>query len=319
MRSIIGSAAAAAILIPAVLAVPAQAKTISVGSLPQGTTAYSIAAAVAKVASDKAGLRARVVPQGGPVVTLPMANQGRLDFTTAVSVVSAFAYQGRAMFKGKPQKDVRIVAVMRMLRVGFYTRKDSDIKTMADLKGKRLPSGFFKQRIAFIFQRGKMGMYGLTMKDVKGVPVPNNTRAVQDFMAGKVDAVSMSMASGATRQAHATVGIRYLSLDKTPEALAKLHKFAPGTIIETVHPSPLFPGVTGPTNVLAAPFVVNAGTKTPDEVVYKLVKALHENKKLLVSVFKGLGGFNPDRMYVDVGVPYHPGAMRYYREIGQVK
>ncbi len=318
MKAIIGLAATAALVVPA-LAVPAGAQTVSIGSLPQGTTAYAIAAAVARVASDKVGLRARVVPQGGPVVTLPMANQGKLDFTTAVAVVSAFAYQGRAMFKGRPQKDVRIVAVMRMLRVGFYARKETDIKTMADLKGKRLPTGFFKQRIAFIFQRGMMAIHGIDMKDVKTVPVPNNSRSVQDLMAGKIDALSMSMSSGATRQAHASVGIRYLSLDNSPAALEKLHKFAPGTIIETVQPGPLFPGVTEPTNVLAAPFVLNAGTKTSEEMVYKLVKALHENKKLLVSVFKGLGAFNPGQMYVDVGVPYHAGAMRYYREIGQVK
>jgi TRAP transporter TAXI family solute receptor len=313
MRTILGLAAAAA------LVSPAHAQTVGIGSLPQGTTAYAIAAAVARVASDKLNMRARVVPQGGPVVTLPLANQGRLDFTTAVSVVSAFAYQGRAMFKGRPQKNVRVVAVMRMLRVGFYARKDTDIKSMADLKGKRLPSGFFKQRIAFIFQLGMMSMYGLTMKDVTGVPVPNNSRSVQDLIGGKIDALSMSMSSSATRQADATVGIRYLSLDKTPAAVAKLHKFAPGTIIETVKPGPLFPGVTGPTNVLAAPFVLVAGTKTPDDMVYKLVKALHDNKKLMVSVFKGLRGFNPDRMYVDIGVPYHAGAMRYYKEMGQVK
>ncbi len=313
MRLILGLAAAAAIV------APVQAQTVSIGSLPQGTTAYAIAAAVARVASDKVDLRARVVPQGGPVVTLPLANQGRLDFTTAVSVVAAFAHQGRAMFKKRPQKNVRIVAVMRMLRVGFYARKDTDIKSMAEIKGKRLPSGFFKQRIAFIFQLGMMNIYGLTMKDVKPVPVPNNSRSVQDFIGGKIDALSMSMSSGATRQAHATVGIRYLSLDNSPAAVAKLRKFAPGTIIETVKPGPLFPGVTKPTNVLAAPFVLTASTKTPDDMVYKLVKAMHDNKKLMVSVFKGLNAFDPNRMYVDVGVPYHAGAMRYYKEIGQVK
>ena len=108
----------------------AAAQTYSIGSNPQGSLAYAAAAGVAKVASEDAGLKARVVPQGGPVVTLPLVEKGRLDFSIAVSLVAAFGKQGRAMFNGKKQKNVRIVATLFPLRLGFYVRKDSGITSL---------------------------------------------------------------------------------------------------------------------------------------------------------------------------------------------
>ncbi|MCY4192119.1 MAG: hypothetical protein OXD42_12510, partial [Rhodospirillaceae bacterium] len=88
---------------------------------------------------------------------------------------------------------------------------------------------------------------------------------------------------------------------------------------EKISPSPAFAGVTGPTNIMAAPFIITANAKVSDGLVYDLVKAMAANKKMMVAAFKGMSGFNPDKMYVDIGVPYHPGAMRYYRETGQAK
>lgn len=307
------------IVIGAFAATPAAAKTFSIGTNPQGSSAYPTGAAVARVANDKLGLRARVVPQGGPVVTLPLVSKGQLDASIAVSVVAAFAYQGRAMFKGRPQKNIRVVAVLRTLRLGVFVKKDSKIHSMADLKGMRISSGFAKQRIQNVFWRAMLAMPGYSFKSVNTVPAPNGVRAVDDFMGGKVDAAMFSITSGKVRQAFASVDARYISLPDDPASVKRMQAVAPGTIVETVKPSPAFAGVTGPTNVMAAPFIVTANAKVPDATVYKLVKAMAANKSLMVSVFKGMAGFNPKRMYVDIGVPYHPGAMKYYRETGQVK
>ena len=59
----------------------AVAQTYSIGSNPQGSLAYSTAAGISKLANEVLGFKARVVPQGGPVVTLPLVNNGELDFS----------------------------------------------------------------------------------------------------------------------------------------------------------------------------------------------------------------------------------------------
>ena len=299
------------------LAAGASAQTVSIGTNPQGSLAYATGAGVAKVAIEDAGVKMRVVPQGGPVVTLPLLNDGELDFTISVSVVTAFAKSGGAMFKGRKQDNVRVVASLFPLVVGWYVRDDSPIKTIGDLKGKRVPSRYTKQKIAGLFANALLATAGVGPKDVKGVPVPNGVRGVQDFMEGKVDAANFSLSSGKTRQAHAAVGgIRVLSAEKNDKTQAALQKIAPGAVLGTIQPSPVYPGVKGPTNTLIAPFIVNASTKTPDETVYKLVKALHASKKKLVTAHKAFGGFDPARINLDLGLPYHPGAEKFFKEAG---
>jgi uncharacterized protein len=299
------------------LAGAASAQTVSIGTNPQGSLAYATGAGVAKVAIENAGIKMRVIPQGGPVVTLPLLNRGKLDFTISVSVVTAFAEKGGAMFKGKKQENVRVVASLFPLLVGTYVRKDSPIKTFADLRGKRVPSKYTKQKIAGLFSRAMMATAGITMKDVKKFPVPNGVRGVEAFMAGKVDAVNFSLSSGKTRQAHAAVGgIRFLSAENTPRSLAILQKIAPGAVLEVVKPSPRYPGVTKPINTLAAPFIVNASTKTSDELVYKLVKALYAGKAKLVASHKAFNGFSPKKINRNLGLPYHAGAKKFFKEAG---
>lgn len=308
---------AMALLTLAFLATGVHAQTVSIGTNPQGSLAYATGAGVAKVAIEQGGVNMRVVPQGGPVVTLPLANNGELDFTISNVAASSFAYLGKEMFKGRKQDKIRLVAVLFPLYSGFYVRNDSDIKTLSDLKGKRIPSRFTKQKIVGLNAQSVLATVGLSFDDVEGVPVPNGVRGVRDFMEGKNDAAYFSLTSGITRQAHAAVGgIRVLSMENTPAALAALQAIVPAGTIATVNPAKLFPGVGEPTHVFKASFVVNTSTKTPDDVVYKVVAALHANKQKLIGSHGMFKQFDPGKMHVDLGVPYHPGAVRFYKEKG---
>ncbi len=295
----------------------AQAQTISMGTNPQGSLAYATGAGVAKVAIENAGVKMRVVPQGGPVVTLPLLNKGKLDFTISVSVVTAFARTGAKMFKGKKQSNVRIVASLFPLILGWYVPKDSPIKTFADIRGKRVPSKYTKRKIAGLFARAMLAAHGITMNDVKKFPVPNGVRGVDAFMAGKVDAVYFSLSSGKTRQAHAAVGgIRVLTMQKNAKTQKIIHSISPGAVIATIQPSARFPGFSKPINTLIAPFIVNASSQTPNETVYKVVKAIYENKKKMVLSHKAFNGFQPKTINRDLGLPYHPGSIKFFKEIG---
>lgn len=310
---IIAAAAAAALT-----AATAQAQTLAIGSNPQGSLAYSTAAGIAKVATEATDLKVRVIPQGGPVVTLPLVNSGELDFSISLSIPAAFSAQGRGMFrKSGKQPNVRVVAALFPLHLGFFVRNDSPIRKISDLKGKRLGTKYPKQRVVLLTGAAKLATAGLTYKDVTGVPVPNGVRQIDDFMAGKIDAVTFSLTSGKTAQAHAKVGgIRVLSLPKTADSEKAMQKVAPGSHIATIMPGPAYPGVTGPTNIFAAPFLLMAADKTPDDAVYKVVKAIFENKKKLVTTHKAFNGMQPKAMHTDVGVPYHPGAVKFYKEQG---
>lgn len=302
----------------AAAATTASAQTFSIGSNPQGSLAYSTAAAIAKAAIETTDLKLRVIPQGGPVVTLPLVNKGELDFSISLSVPAGFAAQGKAMFsKPGKQGNVRVAAALFPLQLGFFVRDDSPIRSVADIRGKRLGTGYPKQRIVQLTAAAKLATVGLTFDDVVGVPVPNGVRQVDDFMAGKIDVVSFSLTSGKTAQAHAKVGgIRVLSLPKSAAAERAMQKIAPGSHIVTLQPSPAHPGVQGPTNIFEAPFLLMASNRTPDDVVYAVAKAIHGNKAKLVASHKAFNGMKESQLHLDVGIPYHPGAERFYSEKG---
>ena len=69
----------------------------------------------------------------------------------------------------------------------MFVRKDSSIKTVADIKGKRYPSGWSQFPNSIPLSLGIMATEGLTFKDIKGVPVTNIIRGADDFKAGKLD------------------------------------------------------------------------------------------------------------------------------------
>ncbi len=313
MKTLIGMAAAGLILFSGNL----HAKTVSIGSVPQGSIAYSIAVGISKVALEKAGMQPRVIPHGGPVVSLPLLNNGELDFSVSNSIDVFFAYNGEDVFKGRPQSDVRVVARLIPLRFGFFVQKDSEIMMVSDLKNRKIPAKFPKQTIVQSLAEGVLATFGMTYDQVIGVPVPSGVRGIQDFMEGKLDAACFSVGSGKVAEANASVGgIRFLPVPDTPEALAALRKVTPGALIVPLEPAPNFPGIIETTNVIETPFLVLAGAKTPGETVYHLVKALYENKALLVQSHKAFSDFYPDRMHPELDLPYHDGALQFYQEKG---
>lgn len=295
----------------------AAAQTVAIGSNPQGSAAYATAAAIAKVVSENSEMRMRVIPQGGPVVTIPLVNAGEMEFSVSNSMPVFFAQNGGAMFKDNPQPGAKMVAALYNLNVGFFVRADSDIQTLQDLKGKKVSTEFTKQRVLHTMQQSILATVGMTLDDVEGVPVPSGARGVDDFAAGNVDAGLFSVGSGAVLKADASVGgIRFLPIPTDDAAQAALVAKAPGSYIEEIAPAEGVPGVTEPIGVFAGPFLILAGENTPDDMVYEVTKLIHANAEGLKAAAPQFGKFDAAAMAPDLNIEMHPGAIRFYQEVG---
>lgn len=296
----------------------AAAQTVGMGVGRQGFWTYSAGAAISKVASD-AGVRMRVQPFAGTTVYVPSINAGQLEFGLANHLEVRQALDGVGLYKGKPQPNLRVISVLAPLRVGLFVKKDSPIKSVADLKGKRVPGDYASQKIVQLQTVALLATAGLTFKDVQMVKVPNVVRSAKDFAAGRADAFFFALGAGAVSETAASVGgVRVVPVANTPAALATIHKYNPVAYIDVVTPAPHRVGIDGPTPIIAYDYLALAAASTSDDLVYKVVKAMHDNKKGLVASFKALGEFNPAAMVKNLGagVKYHPGAIKYYREIG---
>ena len=308
---------AAVVTLGIAAASPATAQMYGVATGKQGFFAYSAGAAISKVASDN-GLPLRVQPFGGSSAYTPAVNANEVQFGIVNELETNYAVTGQVIYQGKPNPNIRVVTVINPLYSVLFVRKDSPIKSIADLKGKRVPTDFVSQRVLDVLMQGALANAGLSYADVKKAPVPNVVGGADEFAQGKVDAFIFALGGGKVTEIDAKVGgVRVLPADPSPEAIARTRKFIPVGYTTTLQPAKGRVGITEPTLVYAYDLLLLTNDKVPEDAIYKLTKILHGNKKALTAAFGPLAGFQPDRMARDLSpVQFHAGAIKYYKEIG---
>ena len=306
---IIGQVVGASAQQPIVIAVP-----------PSGSIYNSTAAAIGKVLAEKADIKLTLQALGGSSQYLPIVNAGEAPFGIANVFETAQGVNGEDYFKGRPTTDVRTVAILYPLRNTIFVKKDSKYKTLADLKGARGPTGFTNQKTLTAVTNAALAPGGISLKDVQGVLVANIIANANAFKEGRTDFFVFALGSAPVREADATVGgVRALVVEKrTPEIVEAVKKEVPVAYLRYEKPGPANFGLLEPGYLVSYGVNIFASTKTPDDVVYKLVKAMHENAGEFGNVFPPLRLFDKDAMAQIVpGVAYHEGAIKYYKEINQ--
>ena len=95
---------------------------------------------------------------------------------------------------------------------------------------------------------------------------------------------------------------------------AAARKVMPWSYLTDIAPGPVFTGVERPMKVYSFDNVLIASAKTPEDFIYKILVTLEQNKGDLIAVQPVLREFGPDTAYKQYGVPYHPGALKYFKE-----
>jgi TRAP transporter TAXI family solute receptor len=301
-------------------ATAAHAQTVGIVTTPAGSFSNSAGQAMAKVLVDKAKLRAVVQAQAS--TGFEEVESGAADFNVSNSFDGTFYTAGTGEYQGNGAKPaMRYAGALIPYRVALHVRADSPIKSIAELKGKRVSSDFNAQKTIARIIEAHLANAGLGWKDVVGVPAPNVVRQAEDFMSGKVDVMFFALGSAAIKQANASVGgVRVLEVDTAPEAMQRAQALIPGAYVLQVAPHPSIEGVTKPTHLIAFDMVLMTNAKVKDDVVYRTVKALHDGKQDLVATFPPFALFQPQNMAKPLqGVQFHAGAEKFYREAGLLK
>ena len=298
----------------------AHAEPVGFAASNPGSLYHSSASAIAKMANEKAGLEATVHPFASATVYLPAVNSGEYEFGLSNVEELRVAVIGAGQFEGRKYDNLRAVAIMYPLRVAFFVRDDSPIKTISDLKGKRVVDGYTSQKTIPPLLDAEYGTVGMTRADIQPVNVPNVVAGANAFISGKADAFFFALGAAKVREANASVGgIRALNIANTAENVALIKKLFPPAYLRLEKPHKVNVGVTEPIHVITYDAVVVASTSTPDDVVYALAKAMHDNKKDMASVFGPFNLFDPNRMASDLGpIQWHPGTVRFLKEKGML-
>jgi len=296
----------------------ASAQTISIGTNQQGSLFFSIGTAISKVMVEKTGKQFRVAPYAGSSTYIPLINNGELSFGLSNGGEAAFAYSGTEIFDKKPNKNLRMVSVTVNTASGFAVPTNSEAKTVADLKGMKISSEYTSGRTFHYYSEALLYTAGLSHEDFKLVPTPNFVTAINNFAQGRVDAAIIPFNVGEGKKAMATMrgGWRYVTVEAAGER-ANVNKIFPSSRLEKYRPGKNATGVIAdPTVMLELDFFLNCGAHVSDEIVYELVKTMYNNKPDLEKAFGAFVRFEPDGMARKNPVPYHPGAIKFYKEVG---
>jgi uncharacterized protein len=301
----------------AVVATSAQAQTVSIGTSPVGSSNYALGNALGKVMTETTGLRVRVVPFGGGQQILPLINSKQLEMALSSASDVFFAYNGAGGPFKEPNKNLRVIATAFPYYLSWYVKKDSPYKSLTDLKAKRIATGFTANSAQHTSYLAGLAAFGVTEADFEGVPVPHVVRGADDFMQGKVEASTFAIGAGKMAEVDAKVGgIRWLSMPGDPAAEKRVRAVMPAAYIDKLEPAKALVGIFGPTNVIFHDYLIMGGAQMSDDTAYKIAKLMYEQQAKLVAVSKIFGRYKKENLARDHGVPFHPGAIKFYKEVG---
>ena len=276
------------------------------------------------------GMIANAVSQPGKVVVTAQASNGSLANVTGIAGgaiesgfsqadVASWAYTGKGAFEGKPTiTGLRLIANLFPESVHIVARKGSGIKSVADLKGKRVAldepgSG------TLINARTILAAYGIKESDLKPEYIKPN-QAGDKLKDGALDAFFFtggSPAGAIAELASSGAGIELVPIDgPQADAIRKSDSFfAPDTIADGT-----YKGV-GAVKTLAVGAQWVTSDKADANTVYEITKALFSDAgQKAMGAGHAKGKFiTKENAVKGAGIPFHPGAERFYKEAGVLK
>ncbi|WP_186419459.1 TAXI family TRAP transporter solute-binding subunit [Bosea sp. CS1GBMeth4] len=236
-------------------------------------------------------------------------NKAEIGFGNSISTVDGLA--GNAPFT-KKHANICNIATLYPQYFQMVVPANSGINTVKDLKGKAIttqPRGNTGELITGQLLK----VHGMSYSDVK-VSFVSYTDSVQQMQDGQASAFSLGTAipAGSIMDLASSRDIKLLDLSADLEGMKKLN---PGYTLVTV-PKGTYPKQDKDVKVIGYATHLVASCKLPAEQAYAMTKAVAENVPALAATSKALASLTVKEMAEDIGVPFHPGAAKFYKEKG---
>ena len=295
-------------------AVSGERQFVTIGTAPAGGAFAPVGNAIANVVdANKGDLNWVVSPQGtkGTQENIRKLESSEIEFAMANAAISYFATKGEGAWK-KPH-EVRAVATLAPNVGVFVTTKSSGIETVEDLKGKRVVLGPAGAGFDY-FLKPLLSVHGVSYDDL--TVLNGNYFSAGDMIAdGKADAAFMGGAIPipAVTQLCASQDVVFVKIaDDAAEKLQDYPFYFPVPVKADAY-SDLEVDLTG-INVGNMHLITHANVN--EDVVYNLTKLMYENRTQIAEKHPAGKAINPKNAVRDTGTPFHPGAIKFYKEAG---
>ena len=298
----------------AALAVPVAAQQVTMMTGPQGGSWIPLGGALKNMWETAIpGLQIQQQPGAG-IANVRGVDEGKAQIGFANSSTTVDGVEGRAPY---PKKTTRVCQVANLYPQYFQVvaLADAKVNSFADLKGKTLVTQS-KGNTAEMLTAEVLKINGMTYQSLGKVSFQASyTDAVDMMKDGHVQVFTL----GTTAPASAVMDLasaRDVQMvpvdDKTMSELKKANAGYNKVVIKAgTYPKQDkdVPAIGYTTHIVAA-------CDLPEDVVYKMTKTMATNVGDMAAVVKPITGLTPKDMAVDIGVPFHKGAAKYYKEVG---
>lgn len=288
---------------------------LSMGTAPVGGAFPVVGGAIAEVLNENRGENEwRVQPRGtkGSQENIRRLVRGELELAMSNSAISYFAVLGESGWE--QSYDIRAVVTLAPNIATFITKADSGLTKMSDLAGRRAMVGVAGAGFE-MFVQPLLAAHGVTYDDFTQV-YGTQSGAVDMLGDGSIDAAFLGGAvpTGAVTQACSTHDILFLPFDEGKrQQLARDYPFFQLATIPADAYSDLpedYPGL----NVGSMHLITSAAAD--EELIYQITRTIWENRLAIAGRHPAGRAINEANAARNTGTPFHPGAERYYREIG---
>ena len=280
---------------------------------PMGGSWYPLGGAIADaIQKEIPGVTFAVSPGGG-VGNVEAIEFGKCDIGFSNSSSGVDGVYGRPPFKQKIT-NMRQLANLYPQYFQIVVLEDGGIKSVADLKGKSIAPGPKGQTGEFA-ARQVLEIYGLSYKDMSKVHHVGYSDTVSLMKDGHCDGWLLCTTTPASTimDLASTRKIRLISL---PEDKIKAMQKLNAGYIKRVIPKGTYVGVDYDVQGFGFFTHLIISAKLPDDLVYKITKTMVKNLPRYGDVVKDMKGVTPKDLAMDIGIPFHPGALKYFKEIG---
>ncbi len=285
---------------------------------------YPVGVGIATIASLKLAKKHKMtfsaMTSVGSSENIDMIDKGEVNFAIIQGLFGSMAWQGKGKYKGHPKKNLRSITMLwqNVEQFTIYKKfaKTGNIMDLKNLYGKRFSIGS-RNSGSRVSAETIMGALGIDYNkmDIQYLGYSPSATSLQD---GKIEGMNTpaGVPTSAVTNAFATIGANKITVlefnaDELKKIDAKYPVWSPFVI-----KAGTYPGQKKDIYTIAQPNLLVVTKDTPEETVYLLTKTIYENLPFLHSVHKATLAMSLQKAIDGLPMPLHPGAAKYYREMG---
>lgn len=276
-------------------------------------TYFAFGTAVGQILTERTGIPITIQSTGASRANIQLIDAGEVELAIAQNDVMDYAWRGVDLFNGEQIRSFNAVAGLYAEVCQIVVSAASGIRSVADLRGKNVSVGDAGSGVEFN-ARQILAAYGITFDDInkQNLGFGASADALRD---NKIDAFFCVAGAPTPAIIDLATSRDIIILEIDDEHAAKLiHNYPFYT--KYYLPAGSYRGLNDPVQTIAVKATFLVRTDVSEETVYKLTKALFENKAEIEAAHIRGADLDPAYAVEGISVPFHPGAVRFYKEVG---